>query len=318
MKLAITQLTFTLIATQKINLPIHPGSTFRGAFGNALKKLCCNVRKQECKDCNLNKMCPYSQLFNPHLTEEEQESTSTRFNHKPRPFIFEPKTNGQQIFYDGQEIRFNLNLFGYANKFLPYIIESWKYLQNQGIGLGRGKFTLSEVWNINDLTGKAERIYSEYANMVHNSELKIKIEDINNLEKNLSDNYLRLKLITPMLLKHKREYINKIEFYPLMKNLFRRISELSYFYGKEKLDIRFSEYLEKAKKIQLVKDHTKWENWQRYSNKQKQRIKMYGVIGELEYQGGLAEFLPYLILGQYTHIGKNTVFGLGNYKIIKD
>jgi len=318
MQLPITQLSFTLIPTQTIKLPKHPGSTFRGAFGHALKNLTCNIKNTKCQNCNLNQMCAYAWLFNPHLTDKEKKETSKRFHNKPRPFVFEPKTNGKEIFHPGQEINFNLNLFGSTYKFLPYIIESWRCLEDEGLGKGRGSFILSEIWNVNDLIGKAERIYSEYANRVHNSELKINNEDINQLEQNLSNNHLRLKLLTPMLLKYKGSYVNKIEFHILMRNFFRRLSSLSHFYGTEGLDIDFSTCLEQAGEIELVKDHTNWREWKRYSSRQKQKIKMYGVTGELEYQGDLNKFLSHLILGQYIHAGKNTVFGLGNFKILKN
>jgi CRISPR-associated endoribonuclease Cas6 len=318
MELEIMSLKFTLVATQKIKLPKHPGSTLRGAFGHALKSLTCNIENTECQGCNLNQMCAYAWLFNPHLTEKEKQQTSNRFHNKPRPFVFEPKTNGKEIFHPGQEINFNLNLFGSTYKFLPYIIESWRYLEGKGLGKGRGKFVLSEIWDINDLTGKAERIYSEYANRVHNSEIKISDENVKKLEQNLTGDHLRIKLLTPMLLKYQGDYVKKIEFHVLMRNLFRRLSSLSQFYGGESLDIEFNAYLERAKEIDLIKDYTNWQSWKRYSSRQNQRIKMCGVTGEVEYQGELKEFLPYLILGQYIHVGKNTVFGLGNFKILKN
>ncbi|MBM7623683.1 CRISPR system precrRNA processing endoribonuclease RAMP protein Cas6 [Sporohalobacter salinus] len=262
-------------------------------------------------------MCAYAQLFNPYLTDKEQERTSNRFNNKPRPFVFEPETNQQELFYPGQKIRFNLNLFGVASKYLPYIIEAWNYLAEQGIGSGRGKFIVSEIWNVNQLKGKSERVYSEYANIVHNPEFNIDKRDIKELKKCLDKEKLRLRFSTSTLLKNKGDFVEKIDFYKLMKNLFRRLSSLSVFYGEEELDIEFHQYLEQAKEIELIKDTTSWKSWYRYSNRQNKRIKMKGLVGEVAYQGSLEKFLPYLILGQYSHIGKNTVFGLGNYKILK-
>ena len=318
MQLLVTQLSFTLISVQTIKLPKYPGSTFRGAFGHALKHLTCSAKDEECKNCNLNQMCAYAQLFNPHLTEEEKKETSSRFNNKPRPFVFAPETNEQEIFHPGQKINFKLKIFGSARRYLPYIIESWNHLENEGLGKGRGKFVISEIWNVNQLTGKAERIYSEYANVVHNSELEINSEDVTKLQENLPTDKLRLTFITPTLLKYNGSEVETVEFHILMRNLFRRLSALSTFYGSEKLDIDFGAYLDKAQEVELVKDRTSWQTWQRYSSRQQKRIKMKGLIGEVEYRGDLDDFLFYLILGQYIHIGKNTVFGLGNYKLIKE
>ncbi|MCK8825372.1 CRISPR system precrRNA processing endoribonuclease RAMP protein Cas6 [Fuchsiella alkaliacetigena] len=316
MQLLVTQLSFTLIASQKIKLPAYPGSTFRGALGHALKNLTCNVDNVECKDCNLNQMCAYAQLFNPHLTEKEKHKSSKRFNNKPRPFVFEPQTNGQELFKSGQQINFNLNLFGYTSRFLPYIIESWRLLEKKGLGKGRGQFILSEIWNINHLNGKAERVYSQYANLVHNSDLEINQADIDKLKSSLSKKQLKLRLLTPMLLKYQGDYVKELEFHILMRNLFRRLTSLSLFYGNEELDIDFGAYLKAAEDVKLVEDKTEWQTWQRYSSRQQRKIKMQGLSGEVEYQGELDKFLDYLILGQYIHVGKNTVFGLGDYKLL--
>jgi len=42
---------------------------------------------------------------------------------------------------------------------------------------------------------------------------------------------------------------------------------------------------------------------------------MDGVIGKVTYEGELSPFLPLLLLGQYTHVGKGCVFGLGKFVV---
>jgi len=43
---------------------------------------------------------------------------------------------------------------------------------------------------------------------------------------------------------------------------------------------------------------------------------MGGFLGEITFEGELTEFLPFLKLGEYLHIGKGTVYGLGKYEIV--
>jgi hypothetical protein len=41
-------------------------------------------------------------------------------------------------------------------------------------------------------------------------------------------------------------------------------------------------------------------------------------VGDTVYEGDLAPFWPYLVFGQWTHVGSGTTFGLGRYLIGPD
>ncbi|HHY33792.1 MAG TPA: CRISPR system precrRNA processing endoribonuclease RAMP protein Cas6, partial [Firmicutes bacterium] len=55
--------------------------------------------------------------------------------------------------------------------------------------------------------------------------------------------------------------------------------------------------------------------WERYSSRQDTRMKLGGLVGTATYEfhdASLAEFfLPWLVLGEYIHVGKGCTFGLG-------
>jgi len=55
---------------------------------------------------------------------------------------------------------------------------------------------------------------------------------------------------------------------------------------------------------------------ERYSRRQERRIPMGGLVGSVTYRGPLDEFLPWLALGEHVHVGKNTVFGMGKYRLL--
>ncbi|MGH7307219.1 MAG: CRISPR system precrRNA processing endoribonuclease RAMP protein Cas6 [Candidatus Rokuibacteriota bacterium] len=40
-----------------------------------------------------------------------------------------------------------------------------------------------------------------------------------------------------------------------------------------------------------------------------------GLVGTALYEGNLKPFWPYLVFGQWTHVGSGTTFGLGGYRI---
>ncbi|MBC8232906.1 CRISPR system precrRNA processing endoribonuclease RAMP protein Cas6, partial [bacterium] len=62
-------------------------------------------------------------------------------------------------------------------------------------------------------------------------------------------------------------------------------------------------------------DSLNWKTWWRYSGRQKQRMNWGGLVGELDFVGELSEFLPYIRLGEYVHVGKSATFGLGQYQL---
>ena len=67
--------------------------------------------------------------------------------------------------------------------------------------------------------------------------------------------------------------------------------------------------------MRLVRDDTRWTRWARYSNRQHQRMEWEGLVGAAVYECELALFWPYLVFGQWTHVGSGTTFGLGGYVI---
>jgi CRISPR/Cas system endoribonuclease Cas6 (RAMP superfamily) len=58
----------------------------------------------------------------------------------------------------------------------------------------------------------------------------------------------------------------------------------------------------------------RWYDWERHSTL-KGKMKFGGLIGSITYEGKFDKFLLLLKLGKFIHIGKNTTFGLGKYKI---
>ena len=73
------QFKFLLKAVDCISLPVYKGSTFRGAFGHAFKKVVCVTREKICGTCLLKNRCVYSYVFEtppPSDTSSEREQVS--------------------------------------------------------------------------------------------------------------------------------------------------------------------------------------------------------------------------------------------------
>jgi len=73
--------------------------------------------------------------------------------------------------------------------------------------------------------------------------------------------------------------------------------------------------IESARAIETVEARVRWHAWERYSNRQGQRVPMGGFTGRVTYRGALSPFWPLLHLGALVHVGKAATFGLGQYRI---
>ena len=78
----------------------------------------------------------------------------------------------------------------------------------------------------------------------------------------------------------------------------------------------FKELIERAEKVRLVRQEIRWYDWERYSGRQKEKMKMGGLLGKITYEGDLIAFFPFLVLGSWINVGKGTSFGLGSYAIV--
>ncbi len=108
-----------------------------------------------------------------------------------------------------------------------------------------------------------------------------------------------------------------LEFHILFRNLLRRISLLSYFHCREELNLDFKGLIEEAKGVKVRQEKLSWFDWERYSNRQETKMMMGGFIGSIAFEGDLEPFLPFLLLGEYIHVGKGTSFGLGKYEFTR-
>jgi CRISPR-associated endoribonuclease Cas6 len=127
---------------------------------------------------------------------------------------------------------------------------------------------------------------------------------------------LSLCFLTPTRLKWNGNFVTNLEFHHLIRNLLRRLSALSYFHGEGHGTIDFKRLITDAGSVAVIKSTVEWYDWERYSNRQKTKMKMGGLTGEAHFRGDFAAFLPFLLWGELVHIGKGTSFGLGQYKIL--
>jgi hypothetical protein len=305
---------------QGLSLPPYKGSTLRGGFGGAFKRIACSLRGVECRACLLKSNCPYAYIFEtapPPDSEVLRNYTSI-----PRPFILEPPLETKTEYAPGEKLRFNLILIGKAISFLPYFIVAFRELGEMGIGRLRRKFRLTAIRAVHPVSRASELIYQEEDHLVRNVDLTWQI-DISKIADALPDvpeippmQRVGLEFQTMTRLKFEEKYVRRVEFHILVRNLLRRLSSLAYFHHGWEPDLDFNGLIERAAEVRLVQDHTRWVDWKRYSSRQDTKMNLGGIVGRVVYEGDLGEFVPLLRLGELVHVGKGVVFGMGKFIII--
>jgi len=316
MGIGLSAYCFTLLAEQQMRLPEYLGSTLRGGFGHTFRRICCATAQRDCKACPLGAQCPYALLFE---SSPPPDSPALRnLEEIPRPFVIEPPEKIDSPLPAGSNLSFGLTLIGQARDFLPYFIVAFRELGADGLGRDRGKFRLDAIQALDPLRGQSECIYAHPEAMVRNRTFALTLEDCCQLALSTfgpDPTSLKILFRTPTRLKYEGHYVDRTQFHILFRSLLRRLSSLSLFHCGEKLEIDYRGLIAAAEQVRLVCSQTGWHDWERYSSRQRERMAFGGIVGEAEYESRMAPFLPFLLFGQWTHVGKNATFGLGRYEV---
>ncbi|PVU71995.1 hypothetical protein DDW10_04845 [Sulfolobales archaeon SCGC AB-777_J03] len=296
-----------------LELPPYKGSTFRGGFGSAFRRIVCSQKTGQCRGCLLRSSCPYAYIFE---TAPPAGSEALRnYESVPRPFVIEPPAETKTFFEPGESLEFSLVLVGKAITYLPYFIVVFRELGAAGVGKGRRSYVLRNITAINPLDRTEKKVYEAENQKVINTDLIVSGSDINNYCSRLNGRTVTVDYLTMTRLKYNNGFVNSPEFHVLIRNLLRRISSLMYFHHDMEMDIDFKGIIEKACNVKIVSDRTRWVDWERYSNRQNARMKLGGITGQAVYEGCLDVFWPLLKLGELVHVGKATTFGMGKYEM---
>jgi hypothetical protein len=122
---------------------------------------------------------------------------------------------------------------------------------------------------------------------------------------------VRVRFITPTELKNGSQIAARPEFSILACRIRDRISTLRECYGEGSLDIDFRAFGERANLVRMTRCDIRAVSVERRSSRTGQVHGIGGFVGEAEYEGNLAEFLPYLQAAKWTGVGRQTVWGKG-------
>ena len=193
-------------------------------------------------------------------------------------------------------LEFSLYLYEESISKLPYILSSIKKALEE-VGLGREKRVL-KIANIKVLN---KSIYEkgEFSTKVSIEPKSFEIDEF------YED--VTLKFTLPLRIKSKNRLSKEVVLPILINSIHNRYMELK---GKERSKLNY------IVKGEIEKSSMRHLDLVRYSNRQKSRMRLGGLIGSISLKGVDKQTYAYLKLGEILGAGKQTVFGLGSYMLI--
>lgn len=276
-------LRLTFVAQDAIFFPVHkPGNILRGAFGILFRDLACR-----CAADDHSADCPYAQIFAP----KPRIPGPSGFADLPRPFVFRAAHLDGLRIAPGEEFHFDVNLFMRDDWPVAYFEAAFAKLAGEGLGPGRGRAVLA---------GFAQAVQE-----VSLDPPAVRVDR------------LTVQFVTPTELKAAEGLWAEPRFEVLVARLRDRISNLRAQYGDGPLAIDYLGLAERARRVELLQADLQHVDVERRSSRTGQRHPLSGFIGEATYSGELTEFLPYLEIGQYTGVGRQTVWGKGEFRVVR-
>lgn len=304
--LAVARYQFNFEVQDKLHLNFYSGSMLRGVFGHALRHLACMTKMANCKECPLYRTCPYPEIFE---TPPPQHHTLQDFSQIPPPYVIEPPPLGDKVYEVGETLSFSMVLIGRVIQQLPLIIFAWQRAFANGVA----KYdSCAKLLNVIFEPHQAHQqvVFDATENET------IVAHNLVNFENSLQlKSSLTLKILTPLRIQQKgRVLAEDMQGRDFIISLVRRYYLLKEFHDENYQSPDFAELAEKARFV-ISETNFAWCSWDRYSNRQQQKIKMGGVLGEITLSGQIKPFLPLLHSGQWLHTGNKTSFGMGLYVI---
>jgi len=311
--LTLAPFCFHVQPEPELFLPGFKGAAFRGGFGYVFKSIACPTHDSDCIHARLGRPCIYAEVFETPVPP--QSAVMRKYPRAPHPFVLTPPLDRRAHFTADDELRLELVLVGRAISWLAYFICTLEELGRRGIGPARSRYRITRVESLRSPAAEPTPVYDGLQRRVLAPPHIIRGSDFYSSSNGHSK--LTLDFVTPARIVSQEHLANILPFPTLLRTLLRRIALLGYFHCGQPADVdSMRQLIGLAERVQIAESRLRWRDWERFSTRQRTRMKLGGLLGKITYEGELAPLLPFLRAGELVHVGKGTSFGLGKYVLV--
>ncbi len=303
------RLRFHFTAQGPIHFPVgKPGNVLRGAFGLIFRRIACVPQCQSARTCDIREACAYARIFEPSSLGNSPSGLSDW----PRPFVFRASHLDGRTIPPQHQFHFDVHLFQLRDPAIPYFVLTFAQLAREGLGPGRANAILTAVDHLDAAGAAIGRVYDGQtfcgSDDIEPCWLRLDppAETVQRLE---------VRFLTPTELKSGHQLAPQPEFGILMNRVRDRLSTLSDLYGSGPLEMDFAAFGERAAKVRMVRCDIGTVHVVRLSTRTGQQHPLDGFTGTAEYEGDLAEFVPFLRAASFTGVGRQTTWGKGELAV---
>ncbi len=312
LKIRYIKLHFTAVIVEDTELPAEKVSALRGGMGEMLLRANC-VRDRNCKKCDFESECIVRRtMYSRYEITPRFVTTDDSIG-----YLLECE-NYEEEFYAGDLLEFNLILFGRSIAYFNQYMQAFFALGGAGIGKNHSQFQIVSVTNT-----RRQRLYAEGMVYMEQYQIETILDYVDYRMKQIqksgckSDCKNRLVFRTPLTLKYQGEFISEFHMEAIWNAIRRRIYMLECYEGITENIHELEDLRSDMLRIpDIVRQEYEWIAVRRYSSTQERRMRLTGIKGYLELDSVPEDMLPILAAGELIHIGKNTSFGFGRYKIV--
>lgn len=301
LKVHYIKLSFTLELTEDTVLPEHKVSALRGGIGEMLLRANC-IRDRRCECCYFASECMI------------QHTMYSQFEKKPR-FVTSGESIGyviecdnyRQKFSKGGILIFRLILFGRTAVYFNLFLQAIHMLGMNGLGKHESHFQIADIRNtdgeliLDGLDVHMERYQVKQIGTYVAHRLKVLKENIP----------VKMIFETPLTVKYNGKFLREYHMDAIIRSVKRRIYMLDCFEGIDGEEAFDQNYLLPLIRHQEVKRRAV----KRFSTRKQSAMYLNGIQGEIELEQVEPATLALLLAGELIHIGKNTSFGFGKYRL---
>jgi hypothetical protein len=307
-------LRFRCRAETTLVLPPFKGASIRGALFSALRRrFCMNPDKANCEDAGLRKACPVCALL---ATVNEDASRGLE---AARPCTVEPPTTSKTLYREGEELAFGITVFGQAAQLMPYVVLGALSIAETGMGdrsRAAGIIRIDAIESYSPLIGRQEVVYRRGASTVRADTIKVTHADVLSVSRELGGcSRVTLDIRTPMRLVVAGRLVKSLTFEVFVRRLLRRLADLSVSACGVPLAIDHQALLAAATGVHVAEDRTRWVDVPSFSSRHGRFTPIGGLLGSVTFEGELDAFVPWLLWGSITHVGKDATKGGGWYRL---